>query len=258
MNQSDVWGCWWPQERLWWRWWHTPLESHVLGWEILQLAGEMKAARGAAQWLLQHRRLNRWGSSRATNDAIFALLSEKLEDQEPCSLSRSESVLDEHKKSFTFARSTEGFSFGSLTARYQASILEILPSIMTNDEAGLTITRTITPLADTSIGSRLMVTLTITAAQPMNYVHIQAPRPANVETDQQLPSWDWQSGAYRIPGDMGSDFFIHSLKRGVTTLLYTWQVTHAGECLLPPATATLIYAPDFAARTGAETLKTTP
>lgn len=258
LNQSELWGCWWPQERYWWRWWHTPLESHVLGWEILQMAGKTKEAKGAAQWLLQHRRLNRWGTSRATNDAIFALLSEKLENQPPCSLSRNEVNLDKHRKSFTFARTAEGVSFGNLTAHYQASISDVVASIISNDDAALSITRTITPLTDTTIGSRLMVTLTITAVQPMSYVHIQAPRPANVETEQQLPSWDWQTGAYRIPGDAGSEIFIHSLKRGVTTLRYTWKVTHAGECLLPPATAKLMYAPDFAARTGSDTLKTEP
>lgn len=255
MNRSEMWGCWWPQERLWWNWWHAPLESHVLGWEILKGANQPEAARGAAQWLLQHRRLNRWGSTRATTDAIYALLGEGIEATPTATLQRSE-CLTPTGKQLTFTRTEAGFSFGSVRARYRLPLEKVAQSA-NNDDVALKITRTIEP-STAKVGDTVAVTVIIEAAQPMEYLHVQVPRPANAETVQQTPHWDWQSGAYHLPGDAGRDIFIANLPRGVTTLRYQWKITHAGKCNVAPASATLMYAPDFAAHTSVFTLSTNP
>ncbi len=255
MNRSETWGCWWPQERLWWNWWHAPLESHVLGWEILKGANYPDAARGAAQWLLQHRRLNRWGSTRATTDAIYALLGEGIEATPIATLQRSE-YLTPTGKQLTFTRTEAGFSFGSVRARYRLPLEKVAQSA-NNDDAVLKITRTIEP-STAKVGDTVTVTVIIETAQPMEYLHVQVPRPANAETVQQTPHWDWQTGAYHLPGDAGRDVFIANLPRGVTTLRYQWKITHAGECSVAPASATLMYAPDFAAHTSVFTLSTNP
>ena len=255
MNRSETWGCWWPQERLWWNWWHAPLESHVLGWEILKGANYPDAARGAAQWLLQHRRLNRWGSTRATTDAIYALFGEGIETTPMATLQRSE-CLTPTGKQLTFTRTAAGFSFGSVRARYRLPLEKVAQSA-NNDDAALKITRTIEP-STAKVGDTVTVTVIIEAAQPMEYLHVQVPRPANAETVQQTPHWDWQSGAYHLPGDAGRDVFIANLPRGVTTLRYQWKITHAGECNVAPASVTLMYAPDFAAHTSVFTLSTNP
>ena len=255
MTRSETWGCWWPQERLWWNWWHAPLESHVLGWEILKGANYPDAARGAAQWLLQHRRLNRWGSTRATTDAIYALLGEGIKATPMATLQRSE-CLTPTGKQLTFTRTEAGFSFGSVRARYRLPLEKVAQSA-NNDDAALKITRTIEP-STAKVGDTVAVTVIIEAAQPMEYLHVQVPRPANAETVQQTPHWDWQTGAYHLPGDAGRDVFIANLPRGVTTLRYQWKITHAGECNVAPASATLMYAPDFATHTSVFTLSTNP
>jgi uncharacterized protein YfaS (alpha-2-macroglobulin family) len=105
-------------------------------------------------------------------------------------------------------------------------------------------------------GDTVTVTLTLSAAQPMSHLHITSPRPANAEPVNTLPFWDWSSGSRVMPGDSGSDLFIGTLQRGITTIQYTWKITHAGDCVVEPARATLMYAPDFAARTEATRLTT--
>ena len=251
MNTDDVWGRYWPQERLWWSWWHTPIESHVLGWEILREAGETEAARGAALWLLQHRRLNTWGTTRATADAAYALIREGLKAQPLTELTRQEASLPQAKR-LTFVRQTPGITFGSITANYRLPLAE-LPAPPLVDDAAITLRRTLSP-AHPKVGDTVTVTLTISAAQPMSHLHISSPRPANAEPVRTLPFWDWSSGCRVLPGDRGSDLFIGSLPRGITTIQYTWKITHAGDCVVEPARATLMYAPDFAARTEATRL----
>jgi uncharacterized protein YfaS (alpha-2-macroglobulin family) len=255
LNQSETWGCWWPQERTWWNWWDAPLESHVLGWEVLKGANRFEAARGAAQWLLQHRRLNRWGSTRATTDAVYALMGEGIEATPSATIQRIETAVPTGKQ-LTFSRAEAGFSFGSVNARYWMPIEKVAQPAVDKD-AALTITRTIEP-ATAKIGDVVTVTVIVQAVQPMEYLHVQVPRPANAEAVLQTPRWDWQSGAYHIPGDAGSDFFIANVARGVTTLRYTWKVTHAGACNVAPVSATLMYAPDFATHTGSLDFITRP
>lgn len=253
MNTSEVWGRYWPQERLWWNWWHTPIESHVLGWEVLREAGETEAARGAALWLLQHRRLNAWGSTRATADAAYALISEGLKDQPLTELTRQEETLPKAKR-LTFARQTPGITFGGITATYRLPLAE-LPAPPVAEGAAITLKRTLSP-ATPKVGDTVTVTLTLNAAQPMSHLHITSPRPANAEPVNTLPFWDRSSGSRVMPGDSGSDLFIGTLQRGITTIQYTWKITHAGDCVVEPARATLMYAPDFAARTEATRLTT--
>ncbi len=258
LNRSDVWGAWWPQERLWWHWWGTPIESHALGLETLVENGRADDARAAARWLLQHRRLNGWGCTRATLAAAFALrlagTPETTLGPAP-TLRRSSEKLPGIRR-VTYAREQPGLSFGSAVAKYTLP-LDQIPAPKVGENAALTLTRTYTP-ANPKVGDTVTVTLRIAAAQPMSHAWLRDERPANTEPLHQLPAWDWQTGAYAIPGDVGTDFFIGVLPRGVTTIQYKLKATHAGACLPGLATLTLPHAPDFAARTDAAPLVVAP
>lgn len=257
-NRADDWGLWWPQERLWWRWWHTPLESHALGLELLAAMGRGEDARAAGRWLLQHRRLNDWGSTRATTAAAYALLLTGAPEAKP-GPAPALTVASEKApglRRVTYARDTPGLSFGSLVARYALPLGQVPPPRVEED-AALTLTRTYNP-ANPKVGDTVTVRLTIRAAQPMSHLHLRDDRPANTEPVRQLPWWDWQAGAYAQPGDTGLDLFIGDLPRGVTTIEYQLKATHAGQCLPGLATLRSLYAPDFAARTDSTPLTVAP
>ena len=258
INASKTWGVWWPQERLWWIWWGTPIESHVLGLETLLENGRAEDAQSAARWLLQHRRLNGWGNTRATLAAAFGLrlvgTPETTVGPEPTLRRASEKRPGLRR--VTYAREQPGLSFGSIVASYTLP-LDQVPAPAVGEDAALSLTRSYSP-ARPKVGDTVVVTLRITAAQPMSHAWLRDERPANTEPLHQLPAWDWQTGAYAIPGDVGTDFFIGTLPRGVTTIQYKLKATHAGACVPGLATLTLTHAPDFAARTAAEPLTVTP
>lgn len=258
INASKTWGVWWPQERLWWIWWGTPIESHVLGLETLLENGRAEDAQAAARWLLQHRRLNGWGNTRATLAAAFGLrlvgTPETTVGPEPTLRRASEKRPGLRR--IVYAREQPGLSFGSIVASYTLP-LDQVPAPAVDEDAALTLTRSYSP-AQPKVGDTVVVTLRITAAQPMSHAWLRDERPANTEPLHQLPAWDWQTGAYAIPGDVGTDFFIGTLPRGVTTIQYKLKATHAGACVPGLATLTLPHAPDFAARTATEPLTVTP
>lgn len=258
INASKTWGVWWPQERLWWVWWGTPIESHVLGLETLLENGRAEDARAAARWLLQHRRLNGWGNTRATLAAAFGLRLVGTPETEVGAIPTIRHTSDNRPgvRRLVYARSLPGLSFGSVVAAYTLP-LDQVPAPEVGEDAALTLTRTYAP-ARPKVGDTVTVTLRITAAQPMSHAWLRDERPANTEPLHQLPAWEWQTGAYAIPGDVGTDFFIGTLPRGVTTIQYKLKATHAGVCVPGLATLTLTHAPDFAARTAAEPLTVTP
>ena len=258
INASKTWGVWWPQERLWWIWWGTPIESHVLGLETLLENGRAEDAQAAARWLLQHRRLNGWGNTRATLAAAFGLRLVGTPETAvgPTPTLRRASEKRPGLRRIVYAREQPGLSFGSVVAAYTLP-LDQVPTPAVGEDAALSLTRSYSP-AQPKVGDTVVVTLRITAAQPMSHAWLRDERPANTEPLHQLPAWDWQTGAYAIPGDVGTDFFIGTLPRGVTTIQYKLKATHAGACVPGLATLTLTHAPDFAARTAAEPLTVTP
>lgn len=256
-NRSETWGLWWPQERLWWNWWHTPLESHALGLELLAAAGRDDDARAAGRWLLQHRRLNDWGSTRATAAAAHALLLAGLPEGGAAPKLTVSAEKGPGVRRVTYARGAPGLSFGSLVARYALPLAQVPPPPEADGEAALTLTRAYSP-ANPKVGDTVTVRLTIQAAQPMSHLHLRDDRPANTEPERQLPWWEWQTGAYAQPGDTGIDVFIGALPRGVTTFEYRLKATHAGRCLPGLATLRALYAPDFAARTDSKPLAVAP
>ena len=257
INASEIWGVWWPQERTWWRRWHTPIESHALGLEQLRVAGHDAEATAAARWLLQHRRLNGWGTTRATLAAAFALCGEPSgweakPDQPPRLRIFSQPLAEGKGRKVTFTREAPGLSFGSLVATYRLPLAQVPPPLI-GDSAGLTLTRTLEP-AEPKVGDDVTVTLTLTAAQPMHHVRLRDERPANTEPVEVLPWWDGASGSYIVPGDTGIDVYLTELPRGVTAIRYRLKATHAGQCRPGLATAAPTVAPDFAARTDSRPL----
>lgn len=258
-NRSDAWGLWWPQERTWWHWWHTPIESHALGLELLAVKNRPEDARAAARWLLQHRRLNDWGTARATLAAAHALLLVDAPETRPSAVVAPKVAVQSERlpgvRRVTLTRAKPGLTFGSIVARYALPLAQIPPPAV--QDAALTLSRAYTP-ANPKTGDTVTVRLTLTAAQPMSHLHLRDDRPANTEPLRQLPWWDWQSAAYITPDDTGLDLYIATLPRGVTVIEYQIKATHAGTCLPGLATLRALYAPDFAARTATAPLTVAP
>ena len=73
--QSDELGMYWPDNRAGYFWQQAPVETEAILIEAYsEIAQDAKAVNAMKQWLLSQKRLNAWPSTKATTEAIYALL----------------------------------------------------------------------------------------------------------------------------------------------------------------------------------------
>lgn len=106
-------------------------------------------------------------------------------------------------------------------------------------------------------GEKLVLTLTLEAAQDMDYVLVTQPLCAGFETADQLPGHFRAgiAGGYREPLSTQVNWYINRLPKGKTIIRETFYITAAGEFALAPAQAQSQYAPAFQSHTAGRTLK---
>lgn len=120
----------------------------------------------------------------------------------------------------------------------------------------LKLTRTIS--GTMKVGEKVTLTLTLEAAQDMDYVIVTQPRCAALEPVDQLPSQLWLGylTAYREPCATRTNWFFNRLAKGKTVITETFYVTASGQFVLAPAEAQSQYAPEFQSHTAGLQLTT--
>jgi alpha-2-macroglobulin len=68
-------GTYWAQEDRSWLWYRDTIESHAFSLRaLMELDPKDKRAEGLVQWLFLNKKMNHWKSTRATSEAIYALV----------------------------------------------------------------------------------------------------------------------------------------------------------------------------------------
>lgn len=121
----------------------------------------------------------------------------------------------------------------------------------------LKITRTVS--GEMKVGNKVTITLTIEAAQPIDFVLVTQPRCAAFEPVDQLPStlFSWLGSIYREPCPTVTNWFINRLLKGKTEISETFYVTAEGRFILAPAEAQSQLAPEFQAHSSGMTVDVT-
>lgn len=105
------------------------------------------------------------------------------------------------------------------------------------------------PAAVFKPGDRLQVKITIDAATPLQYVHINDPRAALFEPENNISGYRYAKriGYYQSVRDTGLELFFEDIPRGVTEFTYDVVVAQSGEFSSGPATLQCMYQPGFTA-----------
>lgn len=279
LNESETWGAYWPRERRWWSGWRTPVESHVLGMEMLhEITNDRKTVHGATQWLLQHKRLNAWETPRSTAAALFGLLktgTPSFTGHTPVRVSDAKAKALE-RRAFTGADITpdlaritltpehDGLAFGGVTLIYREALDKLAP---TGDPEALTIEKQVyakrghmllAPAQALEPGDETVVRLIIRAAQEMSYVLVTDARAAGNEPIDVRSGYRWSNGTgyYLTVRDAETRFYLEKLPRGTTILEYSGRIFNRGDFQSGIATVESLYAPAFNARTAATRIET--
>ena len=278
-------GRYWPTERGA-AWYRRPLETHVLLMTTLaEIDPRPEEQRQLRMWLLHHKRTHHWGSTKATADATYALLtaSVPLLDKQP------QPVITVGNRPLDFDRANThrpgdlrrewvGTAVDTSMARIQIvnrgtspgfggvqwQYYQDLDRVAANGDSTLRIRKelyvTASSLDDDTKrllhpgdvlrpGDLLTVRLTITNAVDLGYLHLQDLRPSGLEPHSIESGYQYGSDVsyYRQVRDASTDFFVESLPAGEHVVTYRMRVVHVGTFSSGIATVQAMYAPEYSA-----------
>ena len=271
---------WRDAERSWW-WYHAPIETQALMIETFdEVASDKVAVEDCKVWLLKQKQTQDWKTTKATADAVYALLLRgdnllgsdalvqvKLADQtiKPENVEagtgyyEQKFVRGEIKSEFgklTLTKTDKGVSWGSVHWQYLEDIGKITP----HDGTPLKLEKalfkkTLTksgPVLESiagavSIGEEVVCRITLRTDRDMEYVHMKDHRGSGTEPVSVLSQYRFQDGLayYESTRDTASHFFIDYLPKGTYVFEYTVRVQHAGRYPTGMASIQCMYAPEF-------------
>ena len=263
-------------------WYQAPVETQVAALEALrEVRAPAEVLAGMENWLIQQKRTQHWGSTRATVAAVYALAS----SERPLFTSDHKDVLKVAGKEIPFESSASGSGFRSFSLQGPAimpaygrigldktsdspSYAAMMVSRFSADslvEAGgfLTVERQLLkrvligareqwlPVGDSlevTPGDRLMVRVVVESPHALDFVHLHLPRASLLEPAKPLSGYRYAQGLgyYLSLTDAGADVFIDHLPRGRFSLSFELNAAMQGRASEGPARVQCFYAPEFA------------
>ncbi len=306
---SDELGMYWPDNRSGTYWYQAPVETQAYLIEAyLEAGGSDKTGDAFAwyrkqpayaqatgnqvfidkmrQWLIQQKRTQSWPSTKATTEAIYALLltgsdwmntkattTVRLGGQDIARRATATEALTGYQK-MTFApgevtqqmgiievskSAKTGISWGAVywqhfepldAVQKSGNNLTLRKNIfrVRNSDAG-PVLEPITPKTPLKPGDKLSVRVVLTTDRLLEYVHLKDGRAAGFEPVAVLSGTKYQNSLsyYEAPRDASTDFFIESLPVGTHVFEYNLRVVHGGDFGTGIAEVQCFYAPEFAA-----------
>jgi uncharacterized protein YfaS (alpha-2-macroglobulin family) len=280
VSEEELGMFWRDTERSWW-WYHAPIETQAMMIEALdEVAGDTQSVEECKVWLLKQKQTQDWKTTKATADAVYALLrrggnwltSDALVEVqmggvkiEPKDVQKGTGFYQQ-----TFARnevrpemgklkltkSDEGVSWGGLHWEY----LEDIHKVSAHEATPLKLEKKLfkrvltasgpvleAVVAPVAIGDELICRVIVRTDRDMEYVHLRDYRGSGTEPVNVLSSYKSQDGLfyYESTRDTATHFFIDYLRKGTYVFEYPVRVQLAGEYPMGYASIECMYAPEF-------------
>ena len=279
---KDELGMYWPVS--WgFYWYQLPVETQALMVEVFgEVANDMKSVEELRIWLLKNKQTNRWESTKATSEAVYALLlfgENWLNNTKPVQVSLGGKLLKPSdieagtgyfKQNWSGAEIKNSWSeikvenpnsnivWGAAYWQY----FEDLDKIKDFQKTPLTIVKqlfteensptgpVLKPVADGQSlkrGDKIKVRIEIRVDRAMEFVHLKDMRAAGFEPVNVLSGYRWQGGLgyYESTKDLATHFFIDYLPRGTFVFEYPMVVSLRGDMSNGITTMQCMYAPEF-------------
>lgn len=278
---DDELGMFWrDQERSWW-WYHAPIETQAVMIEAFdEVAGDLDAVEACKVWLLKQKQTQAWNSTKATADAVYALLlrgenllsSDALvevslggQTLQPEDVEAGTGFYQQQFHSgeihpqqgqITLKKSDPGIAWGSIHWQYLEDIAKVTP----HDATPLQLTKRLfvkrnTPegpqlqavVGPVQVGDELVVRITLRSDRDMEFLHLKDHRGSGTEPVDVLSRYRFQDGLgyYQSTRDTASHFFIDYLPKGTYVFEYSTRVQLRGNYQTGFAAVQCMYAPEF-------------
>ena len=285
-QEPEAWqGMWWRDEHPgWWSWASAPIATQAIMIEAFdEVAGDAEAVEALKVWLLSQKRTSRWPGSRATADAVGALLgrgddllgSKALVQvrvgSENISPAEAEAGTGFFETRFirreitpglariTLTKPDAGLAFGGIHWQY----LDDIANVPAADREELAIEKQLfvkrhtkagpelVPVAEAgvTIGDELVVRLTVTSDRDYEFLELADHRPSLTEPVDVLSGWRFGDGVgwYAAIRDAATQLFFERLPRGTHVFEYSLRAAHRGQASSGFARIQSRYAPEFSA-----------
>lgn len=288
---SEELGTFWRDTELAYSWNRAPIETQALMVELFdEVAGDPATVEGCKVWLLKQKQTQDWKTTRATADAVYALLRRGddllksdaiVEVKLAGEVVRPEKVeagtgFYEHRVVRTevkpemgnvaVKKADAGIAWGAIHWQYLEDVNKITPHSGTPLKLEKAIYRktatakgpVLEPIAGSvQVGEELVVRVVLRTDRDMEYVHLKDHRGSGTEPVNVLSRYKWQDGLgyYESTRDTATHFYIDYLAKGTYVFEYPVRVVHKGKYPSGLATVQCMYAPEFNAHSASTPLE---
>jgi len=278
---SEELGMFWRETELSWWWYRAPIETQAMMVEMFdEVANDAKAVEECKVWLLKQKQTQDWKTSKATADAVYALLlrgAGVLASDELVEVSLGDHEIKPEKVEagtgfyeerflrseitpqmgrITVKKLDPGVAWGSVHWQYLEDMSKVTPYegtplrlakslfIRQTTKNGPVLEPVAGPLA---VGDELVVRIVLRTDRDMEYVHLKDHRASGTEPTSVLSHYKYQDGLayYESTRDTASHFFIDYLPKGTYVFEYAARVVHKGKYQTGMASIQCMYAPEF-------------
>jgi len=284
-------GMFWRDLEFSWWWYRAPIETQAMMIEAFdEVMGDENAVEACKVWLLKQKQTQDWKTTKATADAVYALLlrgTDGLASDALVEVKLGGKVVEAEKveagtgfyeKRFTrsevmpeqgqvtVTKTDKGVAWGSLHWQYMEDMSKVTsyegtPLKLTKrlyhriyTKQGPTLEAVKGPLG---VGDEVVVRLELRTDRDMEYVHLEDQRGSGTEPVDVLSTYRYQDGLayYMSTKDTGTHFFIDYMPKGVYVFEYALRVVHKGSYQTGMAKIQCMYAPEFGGHSESHSLK---
>ncbi|MCF8230539.1 MAG: hypothetical protein K9J27_00005 [Bacteroidales bacterium] len=285
--QNKEMGMFWRDFRAGWQWYQAPIDFQALMIRLFdKVADDKQAGEKMKLWLLKQKQTQRWPTSSATANAVFALLSTGEELLSPQGTDVTFKVGDKtitpdkqdvqtgtayFKKSWEGSQVSKGMSeievekkdesvsWGSVYVQYFKELSEVeshatkisvkkdVYRVKQTDQGDKLVK--LTQDSRVEVGDRIRYRIVLESDRTLEYVHLGDGRAAGFEPTANQSGYHHQDGLayYRAIKDASVDFFIQYMRPGTYVLEYDMFAEQSGTFSNGIATLQSLYAPEFSA-----------
>ena len=273
-------GRYWAEKRELWRWEEAPVETQAMMVEAFrEIGGDEERAGECVQWLLGQKRTHSWPTTKATADAVHAVMGGGKAGWSGGGTATvrvgSREVVPERREAgtgyfreripaaeitaesarVTMSQTEAGSAWGAVHWVYLEDAEKVTAAggpltvrkqllVRVAGEKGPEL-RAVE--GKVRVGDEVVVRVEVRSDRELEFVHLKDERPASCEPTGVLSGWREQGGVgyYGSTRDTAEHYFIESLPKGVHVFEYSVRVQQRGVCRSGLATVESLYAPEF-------------
>lgn len=288
---NEEFGMYWIENKSGWYWYESPIETHAL---LIEVFSEIEGADSSLSqveknktlddlrvWLLKNKQTNHWKTTKATTEAIYALLLSgtdwlTLKNQVEVSVGgkkvepdkteagtgyfqvswKGESVTPSMNE-VRIIKKDQGIAWAGMYWQYFEDLDKISSAetplkiskrvfVVNRDENGEILSE-LGPTQPIAVGGLLRVRIELMTDRSMEFLHMKDMRAAGLEPVDVLSEYKWQDGLgyYQSIKDASVNFFFESVTPGVYIFEYDLRASNKGNFSNGITTIQCMYAPEF-------------